>query len=392
MFENAVARPIDPIIAISRAYAEDPRADKVDLGIGVYKDAAGATPIMRAVKRAEERLLAEQRSKIYVGVGGDMRFVELMAQPVLPGRRFGRDYTGVQAVGGSGAVRLLAELALRLTPDTCFWLPDPTWPNHPSILNAIGARFQHYPWPRFSADFDSGPMLEALDGAARGDVIILHAGCHNPSGIDPDLDRLKALAGEIVARGLLPLVDAAYLGFGEGWERDAARIAAVADIAPEMLLALSCSKNFSIYRERTGVALIVGEAGRGLMEANTSLFIIARAMYSMPPDHGASIVRTILDDESLRADWLDELDDMRERIKRNRAGLALALARARQDIDWTYIDRGHGMFSLLDVTPEQARVLREEGGVYIIPDGRMNVAAVNLDQVDEVAARLVAAL
>lgn len=392
MFENAVAQPIDRIIAISRAYAEDPRADKVDLGIGVYKDSGGETPIMRAVKRAEERIVAEQRSKTYVGVGGDLRFVELMAEPVLPGRVFGRDYAGAQAVGGSGAVRLLAELALRLNPQATFWLPEPTWPNHPAILGALRAPIETYPWPRFTAEIDIGPMLAALDAARPGDVALIHASCHNPSGIDPDLEQLKALAEGVVARGLIPFVDAAYTGFGKGWEEDAARVTAIADIAPELLLALSCSKNFSIYRERTGVALIVGEAGRGLMEANSLLLGIARATYSMPPDHGAAIVRTILDDPGLKQEWLDELADTRDRINRNRAGLALALARARQDRDWTYIDRGYGMFSLLDVTEESARRLREKEGVYIIPDGRMNVAAINLDHVDEIAARLVAAL
>ncbi|MBC7986525.1 MAG: aromatic amino acid transaminase [Sphingomonadaceae bacterium] len=392
MFENAAAQPIDQIIAISRAYAADKRYDKVDLGIGVYKDSGGETPIMRAVKRAEERLVAEQRTKTYVGVGGDPRFVELMAQAVLPGRQMGQDFAGVQAVGGSGAVRLLAETALRLNPDARFWLPDPTWPNHGAILGAIGAGIERYPWPRFTAAIDIDAILASLDAASPGDCVIVHAGCHNPSGIDPDLAGLRALAEGLVARGLMPFVDAAYIGFGKGWEEDAARVAAIADIAPEMLLALSCSKNFSIYRERTGVALLVGRAGKGLNATMSLLLAIARASYSMPPDHGANVVRTILEDEALRREWLDELADTRDRINRNRAGLALALARARQDIDWTYIDKGYGMFALLDVTEESARRLREEVGVYIIPDGRMNVAAINLDHVDEIAARLVAAL
>ncbi len=392
MFERAQARPIDQIIAVSRAYAEDPRDDKVDFGIGVYKDEMGNTPVMRAVKEAERRLVETQTTKTYVGVGGDQRFVELFAGEVLPDHDFGKDICGVQAIGGSGAVRLLAELALQLEPDTVFWLPDPTWPNHQAILGAAGASFAYYPYPRFEAEPDIDAILAALDGAKRGDVVIIHASCHNPTGIDPDIDALGALVDGIVARGLIPFVDAAYIGFGQGWRKDAARIAAIAERAPEMLLALSCSKNFGIYRERTGAALLVSKNNGKLAAANSALLAIARASYSMPPDHGASIVRTIFDDGELKADWLAELEEIRDRINANRSALAHALARVRQDRDWTYIDKGYGMFSLIEVTPEAAATLREEQGVYIIPDGRMNVAGIDIAKVDEIAAKLATAL
>lgn len=392
MFETAEARPIDQIIAVSRAYAADPRDGKVDFGIGVYKDAQGKTPIMRAVKEAETRLLGSQLTKTYVGVGGDQRFVELFARMVLPSHEFERDVFGVQAIGGSGAVRLLAELGHALSPQAAFWLPDPTWPNHQAILGAVGVEIKSYPYPKFTADPDIGTMLSALDAAKAGDVVVIHASCHNPTGIDPDPDALADLVKGVVARGLVPFVDAAYIGFGKGWNEDAARIAVIAEHAPEMLLALSCSKNFGIYRERTGAALLVGHDPDRLAAANSALLSIARASYSMPPDHGASVVRTILDDETLKADWLDELEDIRNRINVNRAALALALARAKQDRDWTYIDKGRGMFSLLDVTPEAAARLRDEQAVYIIPDGRMNIAALDVEHVDEVAAKLVTAV
>lgn len=392
MFEKAETRPIDQIIAVSRAYAEDARDDKVDFGIGVFKDEYGNTPVMRAVKAAEHRLVEEQTTKTYVGVGGDMRFLELFAGAVLPGHAFGRDVIGIQALGGSGAVRMLAELARGLTPGAKFWLPDPTWPNHLAILGAIGAEIMRYPYPKFSADPDIGAILAALDTASPGDCVLIHGGCQNPTGIDPEPEALAELTRGIVERGLIPFVDAAYIGFGKGWTEDAARIAVIAENAPEMLLALSCSKNFGIYRERTGAALLVSKGNDKLAAANSALLAVARASYSMPPDHGAGIVRTILDDETLKADWLDELEEVRHRINTNRSALALALARAKQDRDWTYIDRGRGMFSLIDVTPESAAELREKHGVYIIPDGRMNIAALDASRVDEVAAKLVTAL
>jgi aromatic-amino-acid transaminase len=392
MFEHATARPIDQIIAVSRAYQADPREDKVDFGIGVYKDETGLTPIMRAVKAAEQRLIDGQRTKTYVGVGGDQRFVELFAKEVLPEYRFGSDLVGIQSVGGSGAVRVLGEVAMTLNPGARFWLPDPTWPNHKAIFGAIGIPMEYYPYPKFSAGPDIDAILTALDAASPGDVVVIHGGCHNPTGIDPDNEQLARLVDGLVERKLVPFVDSAYLGFGLGWQEDAARIALIADRAPEMLLALSCSKNFGIYRERTGAALLVGRDSPNLAAANSTLLALARANYSMPPDHGASVVRTIFEDPELKADWHGELAEIRERITANRSALAFALARARQDRDWTYIDKGRGMFSLLDVTPEAATKLREEQGVYIIPDGRMNVAGLDINNIDAIAAKLVTAL
>ncbi|MCA1749878.1 MAG: aromatic amino acid transaminase, partial [Sphingomonadales bacterium] len=385
MFEKAETRSIDQIIAVSRAYAADPRDDKVDFGIGVYKDELGRTPVMRAVKAAERRLLEGQETKSYVGVGGDPRFVELLAGAVLPDLGYGRDMIGIQSLGGSGAVRLLAELARQLNPGTTFWLPEPTWPNHKAILGAIGASTAYYPYVRYTAEPDIGAILAELDTASRGDVVIIHSSCHNPTGIDPSPEALAELTKGITARGLIPFVDAAYIGFGIGFAADAQRIAIVAEHAPEMLLALSCSKNFGIYRERTGVALLVSKDNPDLGAANSALLSIARASYSMPPDHGASIVRTILEDEELAADWREELEHIRNRINGNRRALSLALARARQDRDWTYIDKGFGMFSLIEVTPEAVARLAHEQAVYIIPDGRMNIAAIDTDKIDEIA-------
>lgn len=391
MFDKAVARSVDQIIAISRAYAEDARDDKVDFGIGVYKDETGLTPVMRAVKAAEQRLIDEQRTKTYVGVGGDQKFVELFAHEVLPDHEFGKDVVGIQAVGGSGAVRVLAELAKSLNPDASFWLPDPTWPNHMAILGAVGVAMANYPYPKFDAKPDIDAILSALDGAKQGDCVVLHGACHNPTGIDPSLDDLARLTDGIVTRGLIPFVDSAYIGFGAGWRKDAERVQVIADRAPEMLLALSCSKNFGIYRERTGAALLVSRE-RDLAPAGSNLLTVARANYSMPPDHGASIVRTIFENPELKEDWLSELADIRDRINANRTALSLALARIKQDRDWTYIDRGQGMFSLIDVTPEAATRLREEEAVYIIPDGRMNIASLDASKADEVAAKLATAL
>lgn len=391
MFEKAIARAVDQIIAISRAYGEDMRVDKVDFGIGVYKDETGLTPVMRAVKAAEKRLLEEQKTKTYVGVGGDQKFVELFAAEVLPDHAFGSDVVGIQAVGGSGAVRVLAELARSLKDDVRFWLPDPTWPNHQAILGAVGVAMSTYPYPKFDAAPDIDAILAALDGAKPGDCVVLHGACHNPTGIDPSLEDLARLAEGIAERGLTPFVDSAYVGFGAGWRKDAERVQVIADRSPEMLLALSCSKNFGIYRERTGAALLVSKE-RDLAPVYSNLLTTARANYSMPPDHGAAIVRTIFENPELKEDWLAELAEIRDRINGNRTALSLALARVRQDRDWTYIDRGQGMFSLIDVTPEAAKTLREEQGVYIIPDGRMNIASLDASKADEVAAKLATAL
>lgn len=392
MFEKAEARSVDQIIAISRAYAEDPRDDKVDFGIGVYKDEMGNTPIMRAVKEAERRLIEEQTTKTYVGVGGDQEFVKLLSEKVLPQHAYGTDMIGIQSIGGSGAVRVLAEFALALSSSATFWLPDPTWPNHKAIFGAVGVAMRDYPYPKHESQPDIDAILAALDEAKPGDVVVIHSSCHNPTGIDPEPEDLARLIDGIVARKLTPFVDSAYVGFGKGWRADAERVALIAERAPEMLLALSCSKNFGIYRERTGAALLVSKGNNNLPAANSTLLTLARSNYSMPPDHGASIVRTILSDEELEADWRAELEEIRNRINGNRTALALALARAKQDRDWTYIDKGFGMFSLIDVTPEAAGKLREEQAVYIIPDGRMNIASLDVEHVDETAAKLVTAL
>ncbi len=392
MFEKAEARSVDQIIAISRAYNEDTRAEKVDFGIGVYKDEMGNTPVMRAVKEAEKRLLEEQTTKAYVGVGGDQEFVRLLAEKVLPTHMFGEDVVGIQSIGGSGAVRVLAEFVQSLNPDAQFWLPDPTWPNHKAIFGAVGVAMRDYPYPKFEAEPDIDAILATLDDAKPGDIVVIHSSCHNPTGIDPEPEALGRMVDGIVERGLIPFVDSAYIGFGTGWRADAARVALIAERAPEILLALSCSKNFGIYRERTGAALLVSKGSGNLAVANSTLLTLARANYSMPPDHGASIVRTILADPDLEADWRAELEEIRNRINGNRTALALALARARQDRDWTYIDKGFGMFSLIDVTPEAAAKLREEQAVYIIPDGRMNIASLDVEHVDETAAKLVTAL
>ncbi len=392
MFEKAQSRSVDQIIAISRAYAADPRADKVDFGIGVYKDEMGNTPVMRAVKEAERRLIEAQSTKSYVGVGGDQEFVKLLSEKILPDHGYGSDMIGIQSIGGSGAVRVLAEFALALQPNATFWLPDPTWPNHKAIFGAVGVPMRDYPYPKFAAQPDIDAILASLDEAKAGDVVVIHSSCHNPTGIDPEPEELARLIDGIVERGLTPFVDSAYVGFGKGWRADARRVALIAERAPEVLLALSCSKNFGIYRERAGVALLVSRGNDNLAAANSTLLTLARSNYSMPPDHGASVVRTILADPELEADWRAELEAIRNRINGNRTALALALARARQDRDWTYIDTGFGMFSLIDVTPTAAAKLREEQAVYIIPDGRMNIASLDVEQVDEIAAKLVTAL
>ncbi|KPP99070.1 amino acid aminotransferase [Marinobacter sp. HL-58] len=378
MFEVLKSLPPDPILQLMQAFREDSRPDKVDLGIGVYKDDAGNTPIMAAVHEAERRLLEGEITKSYVGPAGSAGFNSAMAELILgvnsPLIQSGRTAV-VQTPGGCGALRMGAEFLRLCKPDTTVWVSTPTWANHLPLLGGAGLTIREYPYlnpQTLQVDFDA--MLETLERAEAGDVVLLHGCCHNPSGADLSLPQWKDVASLIQRKGLLPFVDMAYQGLGEGLEPDAAGLRHLAGEVPEMLIAASCSKNFGLYRERTGALVLVSGTATINSAATSQLLSIIRSHYSMPPAHGAAIVETVLGDDGLRARWQDELTGMCERILHLRHAFAEALAPVG---DFDFIARQRGMFSFMGISPAQVNRLREEYGIYMLGSSRVNVAGLN---------------
>ncbi|AOY88440.1 aromatic amino acid aminotransferase [Marinobacter salinus] len=378
MFEALKPLPQDPILQLMQTFRDDPRPDKVDLGIGVYKDDAGNTPIMAAVHEAERRLLDGETTKSYVGPAGAAGFNDAMGRLILGNEsaliRDGRTSV-VQTPGGCGALRMAAEFLRLCKPDTTVWVSTPTWANHLPLLGGAGLNIREYPYlNQDTLQVDFNAMLEVLEGAHSGDVVLLHGCCHNPSGADLTFDQWRAVTSLIQRKGLLPFVDMAYQGLGDGLDQDAAGLRHLASQVPEMLVAASCSKNFGLYRERTGALMLISATATINAAATSQLLSVIRSHYSMPPAHGAAIVETILGDDELRTRWQDELDGMCKRILHLRHSFADALAPAG---DFSFIARQRGMFSFLGITPEQVRRLREENGIYLLDSSRVNVAGLN---------------
>ena len=374
MFEALPVPPIDPILALGSVVRADARPDKIDLGIGVYRDESGRTPIMGAVAEAERRLLAARTTKAYVGARGDTAFAERIVDVVL-GRPKSETVAAIQATGGTGALRLLAGLIVRARGDVTVWLPEPTWLNHQTIFADAGLRTADYPYyDREASQLRTDMMLAALEAIPRGDVVLFHGCCHNPSGADLSPAAWEAVAEIMVRRGIVPLVDLAYQGFGRGLDDDAAGVRMLATRVPELLVASSCSKNFGIYSERTGCALVPAENARSAALAGEHMALVARPLYSMPPDHGSAIVRTILEDELLTARWRSELETTRLSMVSKRRQLSAAFRTATGTADFGYLEHGTGMFSLLKMSLEQINIIRRASGVYIVEDGRINVA------------------
>ena len=368
MIETLTPKAPDPLLKIIKMFREDCRRDKIDLGVGVYKDATGNTPVMRAVKDAEALLLATQKTKTYVGQQGDVDFLKLVGQ--LAFGDMARDFVSIQAVGGTGALRLGCDL-LRETGAKCIVLPQPCWPNHPAIVRA--ARLEAIDAPFFNVAeqrIDMDALMSGITQAERGDAVILQAVCHNPLGADFSRDQWLELAEALKARGIIPLLDLAYQGFGDGIDEDVAGARAFLERVPEAVIAVSEAKTFGIYRERVG-ALYVKAAEKARPAVMSNLAAIARANYSMPPDHGAAIVREVLGDEALRQSWRDELDDIRGRMKRTRGKLAEARVNS---IPMHLIAGQKGMFSTLPLSEAQVARLREEHGIYMTDLARINVA------------------
>ena len=387
MLETLTRVPPDPILGVSAAFQKDESPDKVDLGVGVYKDEAGKTPVPRAVKRAEQELLAGQTSKTYLSPIGNPGFNAQVAALTLGSDLAGRkgDLALAQAPGGSGALRLGAALLTTARPGSSIHVSDPTWANHIPLLGSAGLKIEQYPYydpARNTLQFDR--MLATLDALAPGSLVLLHACCHNPTGQDLDPAQWAAVADVLAQRRLVPFLDMAYQGLGEDLDRDAASIRLIAKAVPELLIAVSCSKNFGIYRERTGllIALTAGSEPAGIVAGQ--LGRLARTLWSMPPDHGAAVVDRVLATPELRQDWMLELQHMANRINSLRALLADKLSAATQQ-DFGWIKQQRGMFSRLPLSSAQVQTAREQHHLYMAPDGRINIAGISPANVDRVA-------
>ncbi|PTM97450.1 amino acid aminotransferase [Mycoplana dimorpha] len=382
MFDTLARQPDDPLLALIGLYKADERPGKVDLGVGVYRDEQGATPIFRAVKEAERRLVDGQTTKTYVGPEGDPVFLERLWD--LTAGRAGRDLAtaAVQTPGGSGAVRLAADLMAR-TGVRRIWLGLPTWPNHQAIFKAAGLEVVTFPFfdvPSQTVLFDG--MMDALKGAKAGEAVLLHASCHNPTGGVLSPEQWTAVSALIANSGLLPLVDSAYQGFGKGLEADSAGLRTLLGGVPEALIAVSCSKNFGLYRERTGAIYAIAATREAAHSVRTNLAGLARTSYSMPPDHGAAVVSLILGDAALKSDWAAELETMRVRVATIRQRLAAGLARRWQVL--TAIAEQEGMFSLLPLEEADVMRLRADHAIYMPGSGRINIAGLKSAEVDTV--------
>ena len=367
MFDQFDLAPPDPILALSVAFKEDTRSEKLDLGVGVYRDSAGATPVMEAVKAAERRLVETQPTKAYVGLAGNPQFNAAMTNLVFGSDAATDRIRAVQAPGGCGALRILFDMIARGTSDATVWVSDPTWPNHIPIISASNLETKTYPYfDPATGTVRVDDMLDTFKTLGPNDIVLLHGCCHNPTGAELSPEAWSAIADVAADRGFLPFVDFAYQGFGNGIEADAAGFRTLASRVEEMVVASSCSKNVGLYRERTGCAFVLAGSEAGADKARSQLFKVARASYSMPPDHGAAIVATILEDEALRASWESELDSMRERMLELRRKTADALRLKTNSDRFDFVAEHRGMFSLMGTTPEQVDRLREDWGVYMV--------------------------
>ncbi len=385
-FNSLTEQKPDPLLELIAKFAADPRSGKIDLGVGVYRDETGRTPVMKAVKAAEHHLWETQESKSYIGPEGDHAFLRALAREVFGERHGGKPVAGIQTPGGTGALRLAAEL-LALDNRRKIWIGTPTWVNHQAIFAAVDLQVGTYRFFDISKQtvlIDE--MLMTLRNAAPGDAVLLQTSCHNPTGAGLSSQNWRDIAEIVASKGLLPLFDNAYQGLGHGRVEDAAGMIDVIEAVGEAMVAVSCSKSFSLYRERVGAAYLFGDAQASLTKGIGNLAGYARTSYSMPPAHGAAIVAAILEDPSRRQDWVDELNGMRLRIAEIRRAAAEAFGQFRPEL--ANIGSQEGMFSLLPISPENVRQLRAEHGIYMPDSGRINVAGMRVEDVASVAERI----
>jgi aromatic-amino-acid transaminase len=389
MLSNLKPQAPDSILKLIEEFKADTRQGKIDLGVGVYKDPQGVTPVMRAVKAAEQRIWETQTTKAYTGLAGEADYRNAMARMVLkdvPGDRL----ASLATVGGTGAIRQALELARLANPGVTVYVSNPTWPNHLSIMKFMGLPFVEYRY--FDAE-SRGVDFDGLKGdiakAGKGDIVLLHGCCHNPTGANLSMDQWNEVAAILEQSGAIPLIDLAYQGFGDGLEEDAAATRMIAARLPEVLIAASCSKNFGIYRERTGILFALADNAAARDLAQGSMAFLNRQNYSFPPDHGARIVSTILTDDALRADWAAELEEVRGTMLGLRSQLASELRDLSGSDRFDFIEQHRGMFSRLGATPEQVAKLKSEAAIYMVGDSRLNIAGLNQHTVPVLARAII---
>ena len=386
MFETLKPVGMDPILGLMAAFRADTREQKIDLGVGVYQDDRGRTPVMASVKEAEAKLMELELTKSYQGIAGDPDYNQRMLQLL-----FGADHSilssdrvkTIQAPGGSGALRVGAEVIQRATPNARLWVGVPTWPNHIPLLGSAGFEIEEYPYyDMVTHQIDSDAMMETLRQVPAGDMVLLHGCCHNPTGADLSNEQWDQIADLALERGFIPFIDTAYQGLGNGLNEDAYGMRMMAESLPELVIASSCSKNFGLYRERTGSITFIAENPQQVDIVASQAMSIARQIYSMPPAHGALLVSLILGDDQLRANWQAELEEVRLRIKSMRSLLTSGIQGNSAGMDFSHIKQQQGMFSFLGITSDQLNRLREEFAIYIVGSTRVNLAGINSNNID----------
>jgi len=396
MFENLKPVAIDPILGLMVAFKADNRAEKIDLGVGVYQDDRGRTPVMASVKQAESRLMELETTKSYQGMAGDPDYNQRMMELLL-----GKDHSilstgrvkSIQAPGGSGALRVGAEVIRRARPESKLWVGIPTWPNHIPLLGSAGFDIKQYPYYDMDArQVDTEKMMETLRQVPVGDLVLLHGCCHNPTGADLTNEQWDSIADLALERGFIPFIDTAYQGLGNGLDQDAYGMRMMAERLPEVIIASSCSKNFGLYRERTGSITFIAETSEQADIVVSQAMSTARSIYSMPPAHGALLVSMVLGDPQLRSQWEAELEEVRLRIKSMRNLLCDSLENNAAGMDFSHIKRQNGMFSFLGITTPQLERLRTEFGIYIVSSTRINLAGVNSNNIKHLTQSLLTVL
>ena len=389
MFQSIERRPPDPILGLTATFKKDTNPNKVDLGAGVYKNESGNTPIISAIKKAEQKLWETEDSKSYIAQAGPEGFNRHMASMVLGENSAAindQRACSVLAPGGSGALRVIAEFVSANFPDTRTWVSTPTWANHIPLLGSAGLNLVEYPYYNYDKhEIDIDQMMDTLKQATAGDLVLVHGCCHNPCGGDLSKEQWQAFAEAAEKQGFTPFVDLAYQGLGDGLEEDVYGVRLLTEKLPEVIIASSCSKNFGLYRERTGAVIMLGESADQISASASQLLSTARQIYSMPPSHGAAMVEMVLSEPELKQEWLLELTEMRERINGLRSQLVAKFKEIGVDQDFSFIEREKGMFSFLGLSPEQVQTLGDDYSIYMVKSSRINVAGISNSNIDYLA-------